>query len=434
MCLIASPMKNWLWIAVAALALVFTGERLTLNRATPNLLRFAHTFTTESERVIIDAVVAEFEQAHPGVRIEQTISNSETYNTIGWRLQFQGRKQPDLYFHWQGFKTGQCIERGWAMDLTPFLSPGFTEQFVSSTFRPQHGGCYFLPQSVDLSALVWYNRDLFDHLGLKEPRSFNEWIALCLRLRLAKILPLAQGNRDLWPMGNFAAEVMGQAEGPDAMAELFQSKTSIRSEDLRGLKNLTALQQAGAFDLPGVLERGAIGSLHDIDAKVFFLSGKSAQHIVGSWFVADVQDARSKGELKFSVGVFPVPPGEGERDALCAVTTGYLVNPATKNPRAAVSFLELLLSRKYQAEFAKLGNLSARRDAVEFTSDPLAERMVQILGTTALIVPPPDTGYRPEQAAVFYATVGKLLAGKLEWALAAEYWGKEKQGLSRKGL
>jgi raffinose/stachyose/melibiose transport system substrate-binding protein len=197
---------------------------------------------------------------------------------------------------------------------------------------------------------------------------------------------------------------------------------------------MVRLLEAGAFDLPGVLDRGAIGQLSDIDAKVLFLSGKSAQHILGSWFAADVQDARSRGELKFQIGVFPVPPGGGETDAVCAVTTGFLINSRTKNPKAAVAFLELLLSRKYQAQFANLGTLSARRDAPEFTADPLVKRMLEILGASTVLVPPPDTGYPPDQAAVFYELVGKLLTGKLKLAQAVEYWNTEKQQLARKGL
>jgi ABC-type glycerol-3-phosphate transport system substrate-binding protein len=415
-------------------ALVFTGHRLALPQPTPHVLRFAHTFTTESERAIIDDAVAEFEKTHPGLRIEQIISNSETYNTIGWRLQFQGRKQPDIYFHWQGFKANHCIERGWAMDLAPYLSPGFVEQFVPSALRRQNQGLYFLPQSIDLSALVWYNRDLFAARGLTPPTTLRAWVELCSQLRQERVLPLAQGNRDLWPMGNFAAELLGQTLGPEASARLFQPKRALDPTEIRGLKPLLDLREAGAFDLPGVLEPGAIGALGDIDAKVFFLSGKSAQHILGSWFVADVQDARNKNELKFSVGLFPVPANDGETDAITAVSTGYLVNPATKNAQAAVAFLELLLSRKHQSAFAKLGNLSLRRDALEFTSDPLAQQMLKIVATTPVRVPPPDTGYPPEQAAVFYELVGKLLTGRLEWNQLPQYWSKEKADLARKGL
>jgi len=416
------------------LALGFTGDRLLLHQPSPNTLRFAHTYTTESERAILRAAIAEFEQAHPGVRIEQIVSNSETYNTIGWRLQFRGRQQPDLYFHWQGFKVDYCIDQGWAMDLTPHLSPGFAQEFVPAATRQPRSGIYLLPQSIDLSNLVWYNRDLFARLNLSEPVSLEEWLDVCKKLRAANLLPLGQGNRDLWPMGNFSAELLGQALGAEGTARLFQRGAVINPTAILGLGALDEFSRAGALDLPGVLDRGAIGSLGDIDAKVLFLTAKAAQHVVGSWFLADVEDARSKSELKFEVGLFPIPAARDQTNAITAVTTGFLVNPKTRNPQAAVAFLELLLSRKYQSEFAMLGNLSARRDARAFTAHPLARRMLEILATTPVIVPPPDTGYAPEQAAVFYELCGKLLTGQLALKDAAGSWAREKEALARKGL
>ncbi len=427
-------LNTWFRVGFVVAALLLTGHRLGLTRPSPNRLRIAHTFTTESERAILDAAIAEFERTHPGITLEQIVSNSEVYNTVGWRLQFQGRNPPDIYFHWQGFKVEYCIANGRAMDLTSFLAPGFVDEFVPSAIRKQHGGIYFLPQSVDISNLIWYNRDVFARLKLREPESLEEWRQQCVAIRQAGILPLAQGNRDLWPMGNLAAEFLGQSLGVEASGRMFQRGDDVRVEQLRGLDALVFLRQNHCFDLPGVLEAGALGSLSDIDAKVMFLGGRSAQHLLGSWFLADIEDARQKNELEFSVGVFPVPAGAGEVDAMTAVNTGFLVNPRTKNPGAAVEFLELLLSRKYQGEFARLGNLSARRDAPGFTSDPLARRMLGFLASTQAIVPPPDTGYRPEQAAVFYEMCGRILAGKLELQRAAEYWTKEKKNLAGKGL
>ena len=60
--------------------------------------------------------------------------------------------------------------------------------------------------------------------------------------------------------------------------------------------------------------------------------------------------------------------------------------------------------------------------------------MLEILANTEVIVPPPDTGYRPEQAAVFYELCAKLLTGKLRLDEAPAYWSREKQSLAMKGL
>ena len=130
-------LRPWFWLGTVALALSLTGNRLALTTPSPNVLRFAHTYTTESERAIIDAAVAEFEKAHPPLRIQQLVLNSETYQTIGWRLQFQARQQPDVYFLWQGYKVDYAVRNGWALDMSPYLSSSYLDQFVPTTIHRQ---------------------------------------------------------------------------------------------------------------------------------------------------------------------------------------------------------------------------------------------------------------------------------------------------------
>ncbi len=429
--------RHWpalIWITCLMIFAIITGNRLRLAPNSPQSLRFSHTFTTESERAIIGAAIDEFKTTHPGITIQQTVLNSEVYQTVGWRLQFRGRQPPDLFFLWDGYKVDYAIRNQWALNVAPYLSPNFADQFIDGTTRTQDGGVWFLPQSVDISNLVWFNRELFETHGLTPPATFEEWIELCTTLRALNILPLAQGNRDLWPMGNFGAELVGQSTGPKRMNELFARGVKPSALDLAGLHGLAALSTEGAFDLPGVLNPGGIGTLGDIDAKVLFLSGKSAMHIVGSWFVADIEDARSKGELDFEVGVFPVPSARGEQNVMAAVTTGYLVSRETASPEAATAFLELLLSEKYQSRFAELGGLSARRDAEQFTANPVTRQLHEFLAETPLKVPPPDTAYRPEQAELFYEMCADLLTGKLKIVNATSFWRDGKIALAGKGL
>jgi ABC-type glycerol-3-phosphate transport system substrate-binding protein len=412
-------------LALILLALVLWGDRLSLGSPEPGQLRFAHTFTTASERAILADAIAEFEQLHPGVRIEQVVSNSEVYSNIGWRLQFQRRVQPDIYFQWGGFKVDTAVGRGWALDLRPHLSEAFRESFVPAAFGDQP--IYLLPHSVDLCNLVWFNRDLFDGMGIAPPETLEAWLAQCERLREAGWTPLSQGNRDLWPMGNMAAELVAQSLGPTRVADLYQPGRAVTPEDLRGLEALVRLRDEGCF-------ADGIGGMGDDDAKVLFLGGKAAQHVVGSWLLADVNDAREKGELAFDVDFFPVPSPASGADALGAVTTGYLVNPASANVPAAVAFLELLLSARYQARFAELGAISLRKDARAFTADPLTRRMLETLAEADAIVAPSDTGFSPQQADVAYNAVGKLLTGAFDVEGAAAFWTEQKASLAKKGL
>ena len=63
----------------------------------------------------------------------------------------------------------------------------------------------------------------------------------------------------LSPMGNFGAELLGQTLGTAAANQLFQPRTPVRADDLRALDTCIFLLKNHCFDLPGVLDEGAIG-------------------------------------------------------------------------------------------------------------------------------------------------------------------------------
>ncbi|MBI1842446.1 MAG: extracellular solute-binding protein [Verrucomicrobia bacterium] len=419
------------WALVVLAAYAFR-ERLSLSSASRDRLRFVHSFTTASERAIIDDAVAEFQRAHPELPVDQIAFNSETYQNIGWRLQFQGDRQSDVFFTWLGYKTRQADQEGWSLDMKPYLSAEDLDQFLPSTLGPSSGALTFLPQSVDLSNLIWVNRDCFRTNGLIEPRTRQEWLAVSIELRRRGLLALVQGNREFWPMGNLGAELLGRSVGVESLQDLFMGRIPATPQRLEGLRLLVDWAREGCLDAPGILSPGGIGTLSDLDAKVLFLGGKAAQHPIGSWFTADIRDAKDHGELRFEPGVFSVPPNPGEAEARVAVITGYQVNRRTRHPDLAVDFLRRLLSRKYQERFAALGNLSARKDAVAFTTEPIPRQLLALLARPAAMIPPPDTGYSPERAAVFYEICAKLLLGKLDLDGAARIWTEQQPSLAQK--
>ncbi|RME95883.1 MAG: carbohydrate ABC transporter substrate-binding protein [Verrucomicrobia bacterium] len=429
-------MKGTTWMALAflAVALVFTGDRLRLSRPDPRVLLVAHTLTTASEQEAIQEAFRRFEAAHPGVRVRQVVMNSETYQTVGWRLLMRSRRPPDVYFLWRGYKTELAIRRGQALDMAPHLQPGVLEALAPAAVLRRGTAVYHLPQSVDISNLIWFNRRIFEEAGLGEPAELEQWLADCRRLRERGVLPLIQGNRDLWPLGNLAAEFMGQALPPETVERCFAAGEQVPEQAAEGLAPLARLAAEGAFDLPGVMERGAVAGFNDIDAKVFWLSGRAAQHIIGSWLLADIRDAEERGELRFPVGVAPVPHGVGQTDAMTAVVTGWMVHADTPNPQAAVDLVAEFVSRRCQERFAALGGLSARLDAGEFTDHPLARRALEILRRTPVWVAPPDTAFAPEQARAFYEVAARVAAGRLDARQAVAAWNEKKAALAGKGL
>ena len=400
-------------IFLVLLLIGWTGRhRIFPGLSTPNELLFAHTYTTGAEQKIIEGAVADFEKSHPGVRIRQIVQNSDTYQTVGWRILFNGERRPDVFFYWDGYRMEQAIAQGQILNLKPYLEAGFTEQFVPSFLHQRaDGAIYYLPTSVDLSCLVFYNRTLFQELGLTEPATLEQWIEITRALSQAGKLPMIQGNRDLWPLGNFAAQLAAQDFGP----ERFRSavlKQDAQSSAFAPFGSLHQLLEAHAMDGAGGIKREAVAGLGDLDASVLFLNGKAAQHVLGSWFLAGIKDSQEKKELKFEVGVFPIPPPANGHPASVVVSTGFLASRSTRQPALAAAFIQHLLSRKYQQQFAAIGAISARSDAMSFVDDPLAVRLYQLLAAVKTVVPPPDIGFPSELAFAFYRSAARVISGE----------------------
>ena len=93
---IPPSVRPWLGLGALILALLLSGDRLMLSSPEPSQLRFAHTFTTASEREILDDAIAEFEaQAAWRAGAATLIPGLEAYLT-GTADTIGARQQPRL--------------------------------------------------------------------------------------------------------------------------------------------------------------------------------------------------------------------------------------------------------------------------------------------------------------------------------------------------
>ena len=123
------------------------------------------------------------------------------------------------------------IRAGKVVDLRPSLQGPNWEGDAKwgDTFQPGSleswrvdGGVYGLPFGYACWSL-FYNRGLFREHGWKEPRTWDEFFALCDRIRAAGIAPVSiPGTRWLYPSAFFRAAYynLAGAEGWKAINDL----------------------------------------------------------------------------------------------------------------------------------------------------------------------------------------------------------------------
>ncbi len=167
-----------------------------------------------------------------------------------------------------------------------------------------NGKNYVAPLSKMLTSIgCYYDKALFDELGLEEPTTYDEFLSLCQTIQDSGTSPIVQGGKDLWHTGfwwsNFWIKNVA-SKNPDFIADRYVDEVSFADEDVK-----LALQQYA--DLYQYIDKGW-ASTGDNQLVSFLVSGKAAMFFSGSWMVGQVTEA----DPDFDLGWFPVPDVDGE--------------------------------------------------------------------------------------------------------------------------
>lgn len=170
------------------------------------------------------------------------------------------------------------------------------------------GKVYGVPfQSV--TANVIYNKTVLDDLGLSEPTTWDEFIALNDDLLAEDMTPMAAGALDAWILPIYR-DLFGAAAygGPQFAADLLDGSTTFDDE-----RYTTANETL--MDLTKYFPSGFEG-INVEDAKALFISGQAPLYPGGIWELTNFRDAMPDVEL----GLMDVPPVDGDQ----GYAMGYL--------------------------------------------------------------------------------------------------------------
>ena len=250
------------------------------------------------------------------------------------------------------------IKAGKVVDLRPYLQGPNWEGDAAwgSTFQPGSldswkvgEGVYGLPFGYSCWS-IFYNRGLFRMHGWKEPRTWDEFFALCDRIRAHNLTPVSlPGTRWLYPAAFFRAAFHGLA-GPRGWDAINDLTPGAWADPLVG-RSAELLRRVTSEDVqPGWEGETAQG------AELYFLQGRAAMTVSGSWFFNEMSGKIPEG---FDVGTMNFPVfAEGKADPT-AIQTGsdcffvFKTGNARKE-RLTMDFLRFLTSRARAEAFVRM--------------------------------------------------------------------------------
>lgn len=187
-----------------------------------------------------------------------------------------------------------------------------------------------------------YNADAFDELGVKPPKTHDEFIALLKKIKDdGTYVPLAMGTKDQWEAATMAYQNIGPNywHGEEGRKALVAGKAKLT--DPEWVKPLEVISQWAPYMGDGFKAQAYP------DSQNLFTLGRAAIYPAGSWEISVFNK-----QADFKMGAFPPPvPKEGDTCYISDQPDHAIgMNAKTKHPEETKKFLEWVASK----EFAEL--------------------------------------------------------------------------------
>lgn len=264
-----------------------------------------------------DKMVAAFEAENPDITIKATIYNYPDF-LLALKTAAASDSLPDLIGLEPGAMTQEYRDylvplqdvavKMWGEDWQDLFFPiGLDQARLGNRAGDQN--FYMLPMELQTTNL-WYNRQLFDKLGIEAPTTWDELKDVAAALKKAGIAPLVQGGGDGWQ--NIDVYMMiAQQTAPGVIYKAEDGEAAFNEPGL-----VEAMRVWKRLFTEGIVQPGALGMSVYPNAASLFNAGRGGMISLGSWHMqtakSDPPVELSKGMLGVGAFLFPDVTGDGQ--------------------------------------------------------------------------------------------------------------------------
>ena len=207
------------------------------------------------------------------------------------------------------------------------------KEFVTHT----DGKVYCFPNGGVNSFGIVYNKDVFEKNGIEVPKTFEEFDAVCDKLKAAGITPLYVSMADAWTVNQIMNGEWPNilSANPDCLEKL--NKNEIRWDSLPEFNEMFV--RLKSYVDKGYINSDMATAKYEMAQKAFG-TGEVAMMSMGDW--ADPEYAKVAPEAAGRIGMFAAPTKDGSSKLAIAGPGGYYISNQCKNVDAAKDFLNFM--------------------------------------------------------------------------------------------
>ena len=280
----------------------------------------------------------DFEKLHPGATVKlEAVPLEQLRQTLQTTL--RGPNSPDVFAWGSGpAYAGALAKAGLLYDLTAeYESRGWKVYEAAKKQVTFDGKVVGVPGDMETVG-IYYNKKIFADLAISEPASLADLEAAAGKIKDSGKIPFAAADQEGWEASHWFSMALGSRLGSKGVADLLEGRASWNSPDV-----VAALAVWDRWNKAGYLPPTPTGITYD-NGNALFFGGEAAMVPTGSWLVNDIV---TNEEVDFEVGYIPFPSETGKGLWSVGLGSGPYVSANTKNPQAAIAFVDWLLSAEH---------------------------------------------------------------------------------------
>ncbi len=359
-------------IAAAALAVAAAVSPFAATTAEAGTMTINIAFKGASQRAVWQSVIDDFKKAHPDIDVKASFVDEEAYKVQlpGWL----STVAPDVVNWHNGERMAYYARRGLFEDLSgDWKKNGWDNMYASTKESSTYNGKQYAAPTVYYSWGLFYRKDLFQKAGIaSEPKTWDQLMDACKKLKAAGITPFAVGGRDAWTLAGWFDYLDLRINGNAFHQKLMAGE--VPYTDPRVKKVYTTWKQL--LDDKDFIDNSLS---YDLDAaQPFLFQGKAAMMLMGTFITGGFPP-----NVKPNMSYFQFPIIDSNVPTAEDGPVESLHIPAkAKNKADAHTFLAFVETSEQGAKLATgLGSLSANSKSPE-PEDPISKIGFQILSNT----------------------------------------------------
>ncbi len=308
----------------------------------------------------LKAVIAGFNEKYPDVEVEYQIKTSDQYYNL-LQTAMQAGEAPDLFWTNGTATTNMQVyaEQGLLMDLTDKVDFSLYDGTNAMSICTIDDVAYATPTAELGGRACFYNKAIFEELGLSVPTSFSEFEADLQIIQDAGYIPIAFCGTDPWATLFHFEPILASMHLEWLDEYMENGDVAINDERIIEVYNkMLEWAEKGYYGVgyTGVDESGAL---------LAFSKGEAAMSIEGTWNIQTIQE--NNPDLDF--GAFLIPCEDGTKPFVGTNSCGFSVSANTENEAAALAFANYFASLEGQQIWInKLDSIPCTKEIVSENS------------------------------------------------------------------